>query len=60
MLISNNNKTGRREVWGLSYAGINRGQVQRVSLSLTIQAQLIKKLKPDGEAPLAFTDVDLS
>jgi hypothetical protein len=32
MLISNNNKTRRREV-GLSYAGINRSQVQRVSLS---------------------------
>jgi len=33
MLISNNKKQGAGKS-GLSYAGINRGQVQRVSLSL--------------------------
>jgi hypothetical protein len=35
-MFSPNNKTiRRREVCGLSYAGINRGQVQRVFLSLS-------------------------
>jgi hypothetical protein len=47
ILVSPKHKIKRREVCGLSYAGINQSQVQRVSLSLKI----------NQEAPLAFTDV---
>gem|GEM_PF-3462751 len=39
-------------MWGLSYAGINRAQVQRVFLSRQLT------YKPQQSAPLAFTDVD--
>jgi len=33
MLISKTSEQGAGKSWGLSYAGINRGQVQRVFLS---------------------------
>jgi len=36
MLISKTSEQGAGKSWGLSYAGINRGQVQRVFLSLEI------------------------
>jgi hypothetical protein len=36
MLISKTSEQGAGKSWGLSYAGINRGQVQRVFLSLDI------------------------